>query len=391
MRPSRLSSAPAAALLAGMVLLGCGRTHASPPDPAHAAGASSADSHSPEPGSIVVVDPRMLAALTVDTVRDKEMPRSLVVAGKVQFDEDRLARVLAPLAGQVVDLRVKVGDAVRKGQALCAISSREAAAAIGEHIESTKDLDLAEKTYAMTQDLFDHEAASRIALQQAQSDLAKARSRVARTAEALRVLGLRQDSDVAHFSGRVPLTSPLTGTVIERRVTDGQFVQTDSTPIIVVADLSTVWVIGELFERDLHLVTVGQPAAVTAAAYGTERFQGRVSYISDVIDPATRTVKVRVSVPNPHGRLKPEMFASVALGVGGPERVLTVPARAVFTEDGHTWVYVATGSGRFTRRAVDLAQDEGSERRVLHGLQAGEQVVVGGALLLRGEEEKRAG
>ena len=391
MRPSRLSSAPAAALLAGMALLGCGRTHASPPDPAHDAGASPTDSHSPEPGSIVVVDPQMLAALKVDTIRDREMPRSLVVAGKVQFDEDRLARVLAPVAGQVVDLRVKVGDAVRKGQPLCAINSREATAAIGEHIESTKDLDLAEKTYAMTQDLFDHEAASRIALQQAQSDLAKARSRVARNAEALRVLGLRDDGDVAHFSGRVPLTSPLTGTVIERRVTDGQFVQTDSTPIMVVADLSTVWVIGELFERDLHLVTVGQTAAVTAAAYGSERFQGRVSYISDVIDPATRTVKVRVSVPNLRGRLKPEMFASVALGVGGPERVLTIPSRAVFTEDGRTWVYVAAGSGRFTRRAIDLAQDEGSERRVLHGLQAGEQVVVGGALLLRGEEEKRAG
>jgi cobalt-zinc-cadmium efflux system membrane fusion protein len=391
MKPSRLSSASAAVLLAGMALLGCGRTHASPPDPAHDAGASSADSHSPEPGSIVVVDPQMLAALTVDTVRDKEMPRSLVVAGKVQFDEDRLARVLAPLAGQVVDLRVKVGDAVRKGQALCAISSREAAAAIGEHIESTKDLDLAEKTYAMTQDLFDHEAASRIALQQAQSDLAKARSRAARTAEALRVLGLRQDSDVTHFNGRVPLPSPLTGTVIERRVTEGQFVQTDSTPMITVGDLTVVWILGDIFERDLHLVTAGQQAAVTAAAYGSERFQGRVSYISDVIDPATRTVKVRISVPNPRGRLKPEMFASVALGVGGPERVLTVPVRAVFTEDGRTWVYVATGSGRFTRRAVDLAQDDGSERRVLRGLQAGEQVVVGGALLLRGEEEKRAG
>jgi cobalt-zinc-cadmium efflux system membrane fusion protein len=312
-----------------------------------------------------------------------------VVGGKVQFDEDRLARILPPLAGQIVDLRVKVGDVVRKRQPLCAISSREAATAVGEHMESRKDLELAEKTYAMTQDLFDHEAASKIALQQAVNDLAKARSRVARNEEALRVLGLSAEDDAARLSGRVPLISPLTGTVIERRVTEGQFVQTDSTPLMTVADLSTVWVLGDIFERDLRLVTTGQRATITVAAYAQERFQGRVTYLSDVIDPSTRTVKVRVSVANPGVRLKPEMFASVALDVGPGERALTVPARAVFTEDGRTWVYVATGAGRFVRRPVELAEDEGADRRVHSGLAAGERVIVDGALLLRSEEEKR--
>jgi len=382
----------AVALALGSVALsGCGgRTDAAVSDRSRDAAASAPDRRDGEPPA-VVVDPAMLGAITIDVIRDREVPRTLVVGGKVQFDEDRLARVLAPLAGQVVDLHVKVGEAVKKGQALCAINSREVTAAVGEHIESHKDLDLAEKTAAMTQDLYDHQAASKIALQQAQNDLAKARSRVARTEEALGVLGLRNENQLAQFNGRVPISSPLTGTIIERKVTDGQFVQTDSMPIITVADLSVVWVMGDIFERDLHLVTVGQTATVTTTAYPGEQFLGRVDYISDVIDPATRTAKVRVSVPNRNARLKPEMFASIALGVGEAEHVLTVPSRATFTEDGRTWVFVSTAPGRFVRRPIDVVQDEGTERRVLHGLRAGDRVVVDGALLLRQEEEKRAG
>jgi cobalt-zinc-cadmium efflux system membrane fusion protein len=116
-----------------------------------------------------------------------------------------------------------------------------------------------------------------------------------------------------------------------------------------------------------------------------------VNYVSDVIDPMTRTAKVRVSVPNPRSRLKPEMFASIVLGVGASGPALTVPASAVFTENGRSWVYVTTQSGHFTRRSIEVDQDEGADRRVLNGLRSGDRVVTGGALLLREEELKRAG
>jgi membrane fusion protein, heavy metal efflux system len=342
------------------------------------------------PGDLTV-DPAALRSIAVQTVVEHQVSRTLTVAGKVQFDEDRLARVLAPLAGQVVDLRVKVGDVVRKGQTLCAINSRDATAVVGEHTESHKDLELAEKTAAMTEDLFDHQAASKIALQQAQSDLAKARARVARNEQALRLLGLQSEADIDRFDGRVLVVSPIAGSIIERHVTDRQFVQADSMPIITVADASTVWVMGDVFERDLHLVTNGDEATITTTAYPGERFTGRVNYVSDVIDPMTRTAKVRVSVPNPSARLKPEMFASITLGVGASSDALTVPASAVFTENGRSWVYVSIKPGHFTRRSIEVDQDESASRRVLSGLRAGEQVVTAGTLLLREEEAKRAG
>jgi membrane fusion protein, heavy metal efflux system len=356
-----------------------------------AGGASQASAMvSAAPGDLTV-DPVALRSIAIQTVVERPILRTLTVAGKVQFDEDRLARVLAPLAGQVVDLRVKVGDVVRKGQTLCALSSRDATAVVGEHTESHKDLELAEKTAAMTQDLFDHQAASRIALQQAQSDLAKAKARVARNEQALRLLGLQSEADIDLFDGRVLVVSPIAGSIIERHVTDGQFVQADSMPIIAVADASTVWVMGDVFERDLHLVNSGDEATITTTAYPGERFTGRVNYVSDVIDPMTRTAKVRVSVPNPSGRLKPEMFASITLGVGASSPALTVPASAVFTENGRSWVYVSTEPGHFARRSIEVDQDEGADRRVLNGLRAGDHVVTAGALLLREEEAKRAG
>ena len=205
------------------------------------------------------------------------------------------------------------------------------------------------------------------------------------------MLGLNPRDDLAEFNGRLPITAPLTGIVIDRRVTAGQFVQSDGTPIMTIADLSTVWVIGDVFERDLQRVSPGQTASITTAAYPGETFHGRVNYISDSIDAATRTAKVRVSVANPGGRLKPEMFASVSLDLEAHNRVMLVPADAVFTEDGRAFVYTEVGSGTFARRAVDVSQSEGPLRRVLAGLRPGDRVVVDGALLLRQHEQRRAG
>ncbi|HYM23086.1 MAG TPA: efflux RND transporter periplasmic adaptor subunit [Vicinamibacterales bacterium] len=379
-----LASAALAALAA------CGpRSEAAPQSeqPAASAGA---------PGT-VTVDDKMRAAITVATVTARESAGQLSLAGRVQFDEDRIARVLAPVAGQVVDLHVKVGDRVSKGQVLCAIASRDAASAVAEYVESQKDLELAEKTATMTEDLYQHEAASRIALQQAQNDLAKARSRVARTTEALRVLGLRADGTGARSDGRVPILAPIAGAVIERKVTEGQFEQADATPMITVADASVVWVVGDVFERDLHLVSIGQSVSITATAYPGETFRGRIDYISDSIDPATRSAKIRVSVPNPGGRLKPEMFAAIAVDVvarGESQAVTTIPASAVFVEDGRSYVYAEIGARTFARRVIQVSPAEGSGdsvRRVLDGLKAGDRIVVSGALLLRQQEDKRAG
>jgi cobalt-zinc-cadmium efflux system membrane fusion protein len=340
--------------------------------------------------NLLKLNEQMIRSIRIEELSEKPMPTLLTTTGKVQFNEDRMARILAPVNGQAVQLNVKVGDPVRKGETLFFINSREVAAAITEHLEGHKDLDLAEKTFAMTRDLFEHEAASRISLQQAESDLAKARARVAQTEEALRVLGLRVSEEELYgeMNSRIPLRAPLSGTVIERHLTEGQFIQPDSNPLITIADLSTVWVLADVFERDLRRVRVGQRAEVTAAAYPDHGFVARVSRISDVLDPTTRTVKVRFLVSNPGARLKPEMFASVNLFLNESARGLSVPSKAVFTEGGTHFVYVCLSEGKFIRRQVEVLPGDFGRLKVASGLKQGERVVSDGALLLRQQENQ---
>lgn len=382
---SRTLGAPAVAalLVYACAAAACGSRAAEGIDTAAARPAKVGDG-----GSMPVrLEPDQLSSLRVETVAERDWPQVMTVAGKVQFDEDHLGRVLAPLSGPVAGLRVKVGDPVQRGEVLCEIESRDAAQAIGEHNDSHKDLELAEKTAAMTEDLFEHQAASNVALQQARNELAKARGRVTRSDAALRALGLTSEEQITKFGGRIPVVAPLSGTVTERRIIDGQLATADGTPMLTIADLSSVWVLGDIFERDLHKVAVGEAAAIATAAYPDETFNGRVDFISPVIDPASRTAKIRVSVPNRRQRLKPEMFANITLSGGMPERAVAVPSSAAFTEGGRTWVFVAVGDRQFVRRAVEIASNAGPEQRVLSGLRAGERIVTGGVLLLRQEEK----
>ena len=334
------------------------------------------------------LDPKMLAGIKIETLKENAAPSYLMASGKVQFNEDELANIVPPVPGQVQELKIKVGDHVQKGDALFSVYSRDVAAALAEHIETHKDLDLAEKTYARTKDLFEHEAASRTAFEQSESERAKAQSKVNRTEEALRVLGIAENDMHSIASAKISVRSPLSGTVIERKVTEGQFVQPDVNPLITIADMSTVWVLADIFERDLRFISVGNRADVIADAYPDEHFSARVSRISDVVDPNTRAVKVRFLVVNPAHRLKPEMFASARIALEGAQRAIFVPAGAVFTDSGRSYTYVMVGDGQFEQRQTEVAQEGGGRLRVVSGLQTGEKIVTDGVLLIHAEQLK---
>jgi cobalt-zinc-cadmium efflux system membrane fusion protein len=328
-------------------------------------------------------EPAMLANIHVEAVRFESGRRQLTGTGKVQFNEDRTARILAPLPGQALDLQVRVGDPIEKDQLLFSIKSREVASLVSDYLESQRDLDLAQKTYNMNKDLFEHQAASRISFQQAESDLAKANTHVARGEEALRVLGIDPKEAVKDgLRSLVPVRSPMAGTLIERNLTAGQFVQADSTALLTIADLSTVWVLVDVFERDIHLIRVGQKVQVVAAAYPDRRFTASVERISDKVDPDSRTLKVRLLVSNPNVLLKPEMFITASLELSDGGAAISVPAGAVFTEDGKSYVFAAINDRRFERRLIVAAPDAEGRLRVTSGLHAGDRVVTDGAMLL---------
>jgi cobalt-zinc-cadmium efflux system membrane fusion protein len=339
----------------------------------------------------VELEPAMLANVRVEPVRVEASRPLLTATGKVQFNEDQTARVLAPLPGQVQDLKLRVGDPVQKDQVLFSIKSREVAALVTDYIQSQRDLDLAGKTHSMTKDLFEHQAASRISLQQAGSDLAKAQAHVAQAAESLHVLGLdpKEAEKDGGLRSLIPVRSPLSGFVIERSITSGQFIQGDNTPLLTIADLSSVWVLVDVFERDIHLVHVGQKVQVIATAYQDRHFTATVERISDKVDPDTRTLKVRLLVPNPNLLLKPEMFISASLELSAGGAAMTVPATAVFSEDSKTFLFAEVGERSFARRQVSAAPDGEGRLRVTSGLRPNDRVVTDGALLLNFRQKQQ--
>jgi membrane fusion protein, heavy metal efflux system len=376
-------------VLAALAITGCQQS-----------GASEAAAAGPDAGGAAVkkelpnnveVDPGMLANIKIEAVRSERERGNLGGTGKVQFNDDRTVRILAPLPGQVVDFHLGVGDSIEKDQLLFSIKSREVAALVTDYLESQRDLDLAQKTYNMNKDLFEHQAASRISLQQTESDLAKANANVARAAESLRVLGIdpQQAAKDGGLRSLVPVRSTMAGTLIERNLTPGQYVQADSTALLTIADLSTVWVLVDVFERDIHLVQVGQRVQVVAAAYPNGRFPASVERISDKVDPDSRTLKVRLLVSNPKFLLKPEMFITSSLELNGGGAALSVPAGAVFTEDGKSYVFAAINDRRFERRLIVAAPDAEGRLRVTSGLRAGDRVVTDGAMLLDYRRKER--
>ena len=365
---------------------------ASAPAPV-AAGSAAAPAAAPPHDAAVRLDDSQRAQIAVEELSAHPVDDVIHATGTVEFNADRMARILSPVSGQVQSLRLNVGDTVRPGETLFVLSSRDVAAAVADHLAAQKDVELSEKTFAMTRDLFDHQAASRISLQQSENDLAKARARVAQSEEVLRVLGF-DDAAVRNSAvvpSRMPIRAPIGGTVTERSITNGQFVGSDSTALMTIADLSSVWVQADIFERDIHSIAAGQKVDVTTAAYPEDHFSAQVARIGTVVDPQTRTAKMRFVVANPGLRLKPGMFTEAIVQLHQSVAALTAPAKAIFVEDGKSYAYVQADGSRFSRREVFTVPGNGNRVRVTSGLSAGERVVTDGVLLLRARETDDSG
>jgi cobalt-zinc-cadmium efflux system membrane fusion protein len=343
--------------------------------------------------SLIEVNVDEAASLRIEEVREAASSKLLTTTGKIGFNEDRITHVVSPTTGYILELKARVGDPVKEGQTLAVIKSKDLSEAVADYSASQKDLDMAQKSYAMTKDLFEHEAASRMAFQQAENDLAKGRMQVERNAERLRLMGVSEtalaESDRKAIPPRVEIKSPINGVVTERQATPAQYVAADGVPLFTIADLSTVWVLADVFERDLRLLSPNQRAQVMTPAFPDHVFAARVSRIDNSLDPTSRTVKVRSVVTNEYGRLRPEMFATVNFLLEDSAPALTIPAQAVLTESGSTFVYLAKGDRAFVRQKVDVQPGAPGRLRLIAGLRAGDKIVTGGTMLVRGEEDKK--
>jgi len=320
--------------------------------------------------------------------------QDLSLAGKVAYGEDRYSKISSPLQGRVVEVRAHLGDRVKAGAILLVVDSPDIAQAYSEYVKEHSDLQYATRSHELAKDLYANRALPLKDLKQAENELVKARAEFRRAKE--RLLSLRVPAeelnkplDKQQITSRFEMKSPLTGIVVERAVTPGQSVGGDPNQVLfTVADLDMLQVVADVYERDLALVKEGQFAKVKVEAYPEVDFPATVASIGDVVDPASRTIKLRAWVNNQDHRLKPEMFARLHLQVGDATRILVVPKESVLESDGKQFVYVVDEANRYTKREVKVSNFTPDQMRVLEGLTPGQRIVTKGAVLIKGQEAK---
>jgi len=320
--------------------------------------------------------------------------QDLTLAGKVAYGEDRYSKISSPLQGRVVEVRAHLGDRVKAGDVLLVVDSPDIAQAYSEYVKEDSDLQYATRSHELAKDLYENKALPLKDLKQAENELVKARAEFRRAKE--RLLSLRipaeelnKPLDKQKITSRFEMKSPLAGVVVERAVTPGQSVGGDAGQVLfTVADLDMLQVVADVYERDLALVKEGQYAKVNVEAYPGVDFPATVAAIGDVVDPASRTIKLRAWVNNQEQKLKPEMFARLHLQIGEEARILAVPKEAVVEVDGKQYVYVVEDANRYVKREVKATSFTPGQMRILEGLTPGQRIVTKGAVLIKGQEVK---
>jgi len=373
-----MRGATCALLAACAVLGGCGKSAASSDAASDAAGKN--DAALMRKGNAIAVPQAspLRQALQVAAVAETTVMRPIAVPGVIEADPARLIKVVPPVAGRIERLHKRLGDEVRVGDPLFTLDSADLAQATSDASKAQAALALAERNLTRQQDLVNADIAARKDLEQAQSDHAQAQSDIRRTQARLAQLG----SVPGQGNGRqYTLKSPIAGHVIEQTGAQGGFWNDTNAPLMTVANLSKVWLSASVQEKDLAAVFVGQEARIALNAYPGETLSGKVAYIGQMLDPDTRTVKVRVALDNAAGRLRPGMFASAVFS-GAAHRAATVPAAALIQDGFNTRVFVEQAPWTYESRVIKTGAQVGSQVEIESGLKPGERIVVKDGVLL---------
>jgi cobalt-zinc-cadmium efflux system membrane fusion protein len=318
------------------------------------------------------------------TVHPQAVSNQLLLAAHLMANPTLVVRIFPPISGRVVALKVLPGQEVIKGQELGMLQSSDAAQARSDFEKAKIEAARADLQLQRGKDLLQHEV-----MAQRDYDDLKAlddadHAELNRARQALVMLGFSEDST----SDVIPIRSPITGVVLDVGTANGELQRSldNATAIATIADINSIWVVGDLYPRDLASVKVGQPAEVTVTGYPGQVYHGVIDNISDAVDPTTLTLKVRVVLPNPGHKLKPQMYATIAV-TNQKGSAIVVPSTAVIQNGKAAFVFVESSPGKYVRRDVTLGAVHDTSDEIIQGLQDGDKIVSTGAELLRESED----
>ena len=335
--------------------------------------------------SLFTVPQDQMAHIQVVPVEKQSIDRVLRLTGTVNYNAFKTTPVFSAIGGPVAEILVAPGQHVAQGQTLLKVNSPDYALLRASYMKARDAFELADKSFKRSQDLYQHHAVAEADLQQAESARAQSQADMQSSEDALRALGVKDPEALlkAAPSAQIPLLAPVSGEITDRLVGPGQLLQAGATQCFTISDLSTVWVLVNVYQNDLAAVRAGDTVEVTTDAY-PDKFRGKISYIAATVDPNTRTLQARIVTDNPGGKLKNNMYVTATVHAGAIRNALTVPDSAVLRDtENMSFVYVQVAANQFARRLVTPAGSEGGKTQITDGLKEGEHVVGDGSLFLQ--------
>lgn len=336
----------------------------------------------------VVLTGEQRQRISTITVQPSPFRPVIEATGNVAFNGDHSTQVLSPVSGPALRIVVSPGAIVKRGDPLAYVASPDFASAVADYRKAQTAYRNAKRIADRDSALFANDALARGDLEQAQADVAAADADVDAAVQNMHALGVDESQIQAVREGRTAtieaiIRAPIDGTVVEKLIANGQLLQAGSTACFTIADLSTVWVMANVFENDLRDVAVGEPVDIITDA-SHKPLRGRVDYVAALADPGTKAVSVRVIVPNTNQVLRRDMFVRVQIEAGHEHRGIVVPIAAILRDDQNLpYVFVVADITGFARRRVTLGSRVGNGYEITEGLNGGDQVVADGALFIQ--------
>jgi cobalt-zinc-cadmium efflux system membrane fusion protein len=344
-----------------------------------------------DPAQVTPV-PELIEKLKISSLNRQPVSEILRVAGSIEFDEQRLARIGATVTGRVTQIDALVGQAVKKGDVLARLNSSELSNQQLAYLKARAQLELNRRNAERARALFEADVIGAAEMQRRESEYQISQAETRAAADQLQLLGVSSTSierlgKQGNVESVTPVVTTLGGVVVERKLAIGQVVQ-PADALFSVADLSRLWAVAQVPEQQVNQVKVGQAVSIEVPALGNEKIVGKLIFVGQTINPETRTVLVRTELDNSEGRLKPAMLASMLIETKPVER-LVVPASAVVRENDEDHVFVVEGEGVFRLLKVKLGPEQADLRVVLSGLKGDEKVVIDGAFHLNNERNRK--
>ncbi|HEY0244349.1 MAG TPA: efflux RND transporter periplasmic adaptor subunit [Mucilaginibacter sp.] len=322
----------------------------------------------PEKDAKFQVTDSLLNSLLIDTVKDAGAISEITLTGSIAPDENKMVKIFPMVSGVVQDVHVQLGDVVQKGQTLAILKSAEMAAFNKDVVSSEADIKSTRRVYESTQDLYKSGLASQKDLEQAQADYQKAQAEANR---ATAVVSINKSNGQGY-----EIKTPISGFVVEKNLTNSMQVRADnSTNLFTIADLSTVYVLINIYESDISSVKTGDPVKITTLSYPDKVFNGTIDRIDNMLDPDNKVMHARVKINNPGNMLKPQMFANVIISAKSGENLPVINNRTLVFDNNKNYVLVVDGKAHVRIQPVTIAKTVEDRAFISSGLKAGDRLI----------------